>query len=395
MPLDNLTKALSRSLLPARLADGFEFGEADLAARRQLSSLRTIRGYAQESVPMDLMGLMKNARFSQATQPIDRMFSMLGLSSDRDALELVAKYDELPIDTLKRYARYFVTKENKDQSHSKYRSIEILHFVNHSTWQEDQPTWIPSWTLYVPNNECIWESTTNCPHHASCRLPQATRLLEDPETNVFWLGAKGILVSEINELGKDKRHLNQFIAPQDGLSAKIIADLREQIIEPHELARGQPRSLEMYKTEEELQMACQSTLRGGRPKAETTQGEFDFDRCCTIILRDYEPWDLDSDEIWHHYWRSMALTVANIMTNNNWSVIAVLADGRLGRVPHGVQSGDRVVLLTGGQLPFLLRPVTKPEGGYQVVGPCYFYGIMDGELDHRHIEENLVEFILI
>ncbi|KAE8444364.1 hypothetical protein EG329_000564 [Mollisiaceae sp. DMI_Dod_QoI] len=49
----------------------------------------------------------------------------------------------------------------------------------------------------------------------------------------------------------------------------------------------------------------------------------------------------------------------------------------MGLAPADSEPGDHVVVLLGGQVPFVLRPVTE---GWKFVGECYVHGIMDGEI---------------
>lgn len=53
--------------------------------------------------------------------------------------------------------------------------------------------------------------------------------------------------------------------------------------------------------------------------------------------------------------------------------------GRPGIAPSGVEIGDVVSVFAGCWLPYLFRPVLQPEGCYELVGPCYVHGVMDGE----------------
>lgn len=52
------------------------------------------------------------------------------------------------------------------------------------------------------------------------------------------------------------------------------------------------------------------------------------------------------------------------------------AGGRFGWGPDGVGEGDVVAVVDGLDVPLVLRPV---DGGYEMVGDCYAYGIMHGE----------------
>lgn len=51
--------------------------------------------------------------------------------------------------------------------------------------------------------------------------------------------------------------------------------------------------------------------------------------------------------------------------------------GRMGRVLKSVRKGDKVVLLNGGEVPYVLRK--REEGGWTFIASCYLYGMMDGE----------------
>ncbi|KAJ3549234.1 hypothetical protein NM208_g611 [Fusarium decemcellulare] len=61
----------------------------------------------------------------------------------------------------------------------------------------------------------------------------------------------------------------------------------------------------------------------------------------------------------------------------------VASDGRFGLCPWGSKEGDMIVLLDGGNVPYLLRSI-EMEGGhsdtvFEFVGECFVNGIMHGE----------------
>ncbi|KAM0435864.1 hypothetical protein ACHAPT_002755 [Fusarium lateritium] len=61
----------------------------------------------------------------------------------------------------------------------------------------------------------------------------------------------------------------------------------------------------------------------------------------------------------------------------------VASDGRFGLCPWPSKEGDVIVVLHGGNVPYLLRPVKKEDGSsagtYEFVGECFVEGIMHGE----------------
>ncbi|RYP34311.1 hypothetical protein DL767_004305 [Monosporascus sp. MG133] len=57
--------------------------------------------------------------------------------------------------------------------------------------------------------------------------------------------------------------------------------------------------------------------------------------------------------------------------------MARLDDGRLALVPHSTLSGHEIALLKGSPCPFVVQRVEK---GWKLVGDCYVYGMMEGEM---------------
>ncbi|KAJ3466462.1 hypothetical protein MRS44_004026 [Fusarium solani] len=69
----------------------------------------------------------------------------------------------------------------------------------------------------------------------------------------------------------------------------------------------------------------------------------------------------------------------------------VTDDGKMGLGPASIAKGDKIYILPGGRLPFVLRNVEPPGNlddrlyfarskAYTVVGDCFFHGAMDGAL---------------
>lgn len=66
-----------------------------------------------------------------------------------------------------------------------------------------------------------------------------------------------------------------------------------------------------------------------------------------------------------------------------WSAVrrfCFTSNGRLGQLAPGSEPGDRICVLGGGEVPFVIRPTSEDaKGMYQLVGECYLDGMMDGE----------------
>lgn len=52
----------------------------------------------------------------------------------------------------------------------------------------------------------------------------------------------------------------------------------------------------------------------------------------------------------------------------------------LGLALMDAEVGDRIALLEGGRMPYILRPkVGREENEWEIIGDAYVHGIMDGE----------------
>ncbi|PQE07254.1 hypothetical protein CJF31_00004949 [Rutstroemia sp. NJR-2017a BVV2] len=74
----------------------------------------------------------------------------------------------------------------------------------------------------------------------------------------------------------------------------------------------------------------------------------------------------------------------------------VTENGYMGLGPAGMQVGDHLYILLGGQVPFILRnpdPAYFARNMFEVVGDAYTYGLMDGEamIEWREIASNTIE----
>ncbi len=80
------------------------------------------------------------------------------------------------------------------------------------------------------------------------------------------------------------------------------------------------------------------------------------------------------------YYRNLLLRT--IISRLDGRAFAVLDTGHLALVPGESCLQDRVAIVQGGELPFVLRPATTPAAGegFMFVGQAYVHGVMDGEV---------------
>ncbi|KAF8849154.1 hypothetical protein BDZ45DRAFT_244837 [Acephala macrosclerotiorum] len=71
-------------------------------------------------------------------------------------------------------------------------------------------------------------------------------------------------------------------------------------------------------------------------------------------------------------------------------VLCISKEGYIGMAFDRTQPADKIALLSGGPLPFVLRPHGEH---YQIFGACYVHGIMDGEAwteDETELKETIL-----
>jgi len=59
-------------------------------------------------------------------------------------------------------------------------------------------------------------------------------------------------------------------------------------------------------------------------------------------------------------------------------------NGRLGSMPKGAEVGDKICVLYGGSLPYVIRGCGN--GRYRFIGDCYVHGVMYGEAMNMDIK---------
>jgi hypothetical protein len=60
--------------------------------------------------------------------------------------------------------------------------------------------------------------------------------------------------------------------------------------------------------------------------------------------------------------------------------LSTTVNSHLALVPISASADDQIVVFSGGKIPFVLRAMGNT---FQVIGPCYVHGIMDGEAFQR------------
>ena len=70
-------------------------------------------------------------------------------------------------------------------------------------------------------------------------------------------------------------------------------------------------------------------------------------------------------------------------------VLFTTIDGRVGLAPDISHAGDCVVLVAGLSVPLIVRPAGSNGAGFHLIGECYLYGLMNGEIYNQSKSEDV------
>ncbi|TGO40085.1 hypothetical protein BHYA_0042g00160 [Botrytis hyacinthi] len=93
-----------------------------------------------------------------------------------------------------------------------------------------------------------------------------------------------------------------------------------------------------------------------------------------IAMEVYEPnFDASVDDITKEI-RGLPMQISSTLRNQRF---LVTASGYIGYVPNETRRGDTIYILYGMDVPVVLRQ--NQDGTFELIGPCYVYGVMEGE----------------
>jgi hypothetical protein len=85
---------------------------------------------------------------------------------------------------------------------------------------------------------------------------------------------------------------------------------------------------------------------------------------------------IDQEDLPTSYINYAARFVHSLDKSSSGRRFLVSDGGYMGLAPESAEEADLICIILGGQTPFVLRP---HEDLYELIGPCYVHGIMDGE----------------
>lgn len=129
-------------------------------------------------------------------------------------------------------------------------------------------------------------------------------------------------------------------------------------------------------------MLCEIHVHGPGHRADPSMGAL----FAEYLRNTYVLFEEHTDKQFYRDYFHLALIIEPALdTFSGHRHFCTTVNGRLGQLPTGSRVGDKIFIIRGAQVPFVIRPVVG-SSNYTLVGECYLNGVMDGEAMHDGVE---------
>lgn len=303
---------------------------------------------------IDLLSLLSTFHDWRATDPRDKVYSVLGLLSAPENGKIIPDYC---LSFQKIYGQVV---------QSSIESLGTLDVFGYCLLRRDSESGLPSW---VPD----WRAR-NKPHEADVAMPLHAQSLQQGEAPYQASGASqpvlhfsedfttlrldGLQIDTLKNVGSlDASHLD--LSPDDNWPKEIQrqpGNLRNADVNAAVSVSLQPEDMAFL--DERAQIIGSSESLTFQPKQ--------FDKSLMALFPS-KP-STDPMEAWDRIRRLIGVgTLRKLISSERF----------VGLGPEAAQAGDVVCILFGGRNPYLLR--RRNDTSYLLVGECYVNGLMHGE----------------
>ena len=299
--------------------------------------------------------LLRRARFLEASDPRDKIFGILGLSSAFAILMPPPDYNATVSDVFCAAARVLISNS---------RSLLILLEANDESPLIKHPSWVPDWSIpAIVRLDYLRSLRYNAANSSEARFEISSNNKE--------LGIAGKVIDSVDKVAITHRSAYK----SHSASWRRIEAWRESCslgLSMAEYPTGEPVEEALWRT------LCWNGDETSQYPAPMKTGDL-FEEWHRILSAGEDP----------------KRTVKKLQTKTNRfyelvrfprTTVCTTEKGFMASVPCMTQVGDRIVVLSGSPVPFMLRTV---EGHYKLIGPCYVHGggIMDGLAFPENLDE--------
>ncbi|KAI8630247.1 heterokaryon incompatibility protein-domain-containing protein [Xylariaceae sp. FL1651] len=357
---------------------------------KNMNGMETFRASLKENpdgLPLSEL-LVRSVEF-QCTDPRDRIYGLLGLTTENARSNITVDYSDTnsELDVSSEVVRFSITGE------SSFQLIELSGVgVSCTKLQRQQlnerPSWIPDWEApHIPRMKEILAHASS--HKTATHLPCKVSPMAN-HAHLKSIHIEGAFVDEVKQLITTTWNLPGTCDFRDKASLAQLNEFLDHLDMVCETARGnQPHLYEIKDGDHAILRTVTKT--GSLTKKET----LDFDKLrldleqISRTLRSRLSGEIDRvrrDQIAEMDFRHFVMGLEEFMPLIVGRRLCVTEQGRFAIVPALAEVGDKICVFSGAPNPFVLRVRDEVAGKYQLVGVCCVDGIMEGELRRTNLE---------
>ena len=376
-----------------------------------LGNMRLLRSWKQEGLGRHIMvgGNGKHRQLAEmlratynleATDPRDRIYALLGICWDEDDHDLEVQYGLSVGEVYTSYACAFLEKGE---------ALWILYFSQGPDSDLDMPSWVPDWRFSKSSIFSRLRFNFQHPYRADDGLPPHFRLSPSKKA----LTAEGI---EFDTIIVTTSAFDEIISQDAFASIDEYATYQQNTYDTwlKEAYHLTTRIRHAFPSNEQFWDEFWRTVCGNVTKdGDVAPAHWNF--CAHIVLFLAQlALDPDKDreaiqEMLGHFAQELRKVLppgrsveeeVRAFTDQTRAAawvnrLCITRMGRLGLASAKAKPGDRVCVLLGGHVPFVLRRCEGSEEDQHVlVGEAYVHGCMHGEVV-RGAEGKVSEFLLV
>ena len=328
----------------------------------------------------------------RSTDPRDMVYGLISLASDADALCIQPDYkktcEQVFLDTWSAILQ-------QSGSHLLLWTQSWIGATTTLTSDQTLPSWVPDWRRARWRTNLISDVYEGNQFLACGRSHCETQWV--PTDNPRILAVKGVEVDGLQEVGTSI----DLTSDPFGSMAAILDELN-QILQSSASAHPDDQ---VYTTEAIREAVwripvCDLDVIGTQAKSRInaragTAIEECF-RSVQVVIASYSEAKGESGSaaqlsatLTEHLDNFVTYLGAVNFSISNGRRLFLTSDGWVGLGPGSMMSGDKIVILFGCRIPFVLRPSSQDENRYILLGDAYVHGLMDGEFMEVEREETV------